>query len=59
MTGLLIEISLPDLCVDSIVEGVCLSVLCVDPRTNWIYYIYVFYYCQQLTFGSTIERDFF
>ena len=34
MTGLLIEISLPDLCVDSIVQFVYLSALCVDPRSH-------------------------
>ena len=31
MTGLLIEISLPDLCVDSILQCVCLSALPPPP----------------------------
>ena len=34
MTGLLIEISLPDLCVHSVVQCGCLSALCVDPRSR-------------------------
>ena len=34
MTGLLIEISLPDLCVDSIVQCVCLFALWVDRRSR-------------------------
>ena len=34
MTDLLIEISLPDVYVDSIVQSVCLSTLCVDPRSR-------------------------
>ena len=34
MAGLLIEISLPDLCVDSIVQCVCLFALWVDRRSR-------------------------
>ena len=56
MTDLLIEISLLDLCVDPIVQCVCLSALCVDPQSRAMCLFVKQIGYNMFTFGSTIER---